>query len=44
MSKKEFQDAVRTFTVHAARDLKFDKNDKRRVKVICRGNQGKCES
>jgi hypothetical protein len=44
VSKKEFQDAVRTFAVHAARDLKFDKNDKRRVKVICRGNQGKCES
>jgi len=44
VSKKEFQDAVRTFAVHSGRDVKFDKNDKRRVKVICRGNEGKCDS
>jgi len=35
LSKKEFQDIVRTFVVHSGRDVKFDKNDKRRVKVIC---------
>jgi len=44
VSKKEFQDAVRKFVVHSGRDLNFDKNDKRRVKVICRGKQGSCES
>ncbi|XP_039687156.1 uncharacterized protein [Medicago truncatula] len=44
VSKKEFQDAVRTFAVHSGRNLKFDKNDKRRVKVICRGKKGSCES
>lgn len=44
VSKKEFQDAVRTFVVHSGRNLKFLKNDKRRVKVIYRGKKGSCES
>lgn len=37
-SKKDFQDGMRTYDVHSAREIKFDKNDKRRVKVICKQN------
>jgi hypothetical protein len=42
VSKKSFQDAIRTYAVHSGRDLKFRKNDKRRVRVICKGAKGNC--
>ncbi|XP_017405957.2 uncharacterized protein LOC108319359 [Vigna angularis] len=40
--KEEFKDAIRRYVVHAGRDLKFVKNDKRRVRVRYMGGQGKC--
>ncbi|XP_052724071.1 uncharacterized protein LOC128193916 [Vigna angularis] len=41
-NKEEFKDAIRRYVVHAGRDLKFIKNDNRRVRVTCMGGQGKC--
>ncbi|XP_052735579.1 uncharacterized protein LOC108341574 [Vigna angularis] len=40
--KEDFKDAIRRYVVHAGRDLKFVKNDNRRVRVRCMGAQGKC--
>ncbi|XP_052736711.1 uncharacterized protein LOC128197902 [Vigna angularis] len=40
--REEFKDAIRRYVVHAGRDLKFMKNDNRRVRVTCMGGQGKC--
>ncbi|XP_022642195.1 uncharacterized protein LOC111242577 [Vigna radiata var. radiata] len=40
--KEDFKDAIRSYSVHAGRCLKFVKNDKRRVRVRCLGGQGKC--
>ncbi|XP_052724458.1 uncharacterized protein LOC128194023 [Vigna angularis] len=40
--REEFKDAIRRYAVHAGRDLKFIKNDNRRVRVTCMGGQGKC--
>ncbi|XP_017412920.1 uncharacterized protein LOC108324484 [Vigna angularis] len=40
--KEDFKDAIRRYAVHAGRDLKFVKNDNRRVRVRCMGAQGKC--
>lgn len=42
VSKKAFQEAIRTYAVHSGRDLKFSKNDKRRVRVTCKGAKGNC--
>ena len=42
VSKKAFQEAIRTYAVHFGRDLKFRKNDKRRVRVACKGAKGNC--
>jgi hypothetical protein len=42
VSKKAFQEAIRTYDIHSGRDLKFKKNDKRRVRVICKGSKGNC--
>lgn len=36
-SKKEFQNAVKTYAVHSGKALKFVKNDKFRCKAICKG-------
>jgi hypothetical protein len=36
VSKKQFQEAVRTYGVHSGKALKFKKNDTRRVRVICK--------
>jgi hypothetical protein len=36
VSKKQFQDVVRTYAVHSGRDMKFRKSDKRRVRVTCK--------
>jgi len=35
-SKIEFQDAVRTYSVHDGKGLKFKKSDKKRVRVRCK--------
>jgi len=43
VDKKQFVDGVRTYVVHAGRNLKFDKNDKEKVRVRCLGAQGKCD-
>ncbi|XP_027916010.1 uncharacterized protein LOC114175451 [Vigna unguiculata] len=43
VDKEQFVDGVRTYVVHAGRNLKFDKNDKERVRVRCLGAQGKCD-
>ena len=43
VDKEQFVDGVRTYAVHAGRNLKFDKNDKERVRVRCLGAQGKCD-
>jgi len=36
LSKKQFQDAVRTYAVHFGRAMKFRKSDKKRVRVVCK--------
>ena len=36
VSKKQFQDAVRTYVVHSGRAMKFRKSDKRRVRLTCK--------
>ncbi|WVY97390.1 hypothetical protein V8G54_029541 [Vigna mungo] len=40
--KNEFIDVVRSYAVHGGRDLKFIKNDNRRVRVRCLGAQKSC--
>ncbi|XP_014495732.1 uncharacterized protein LOC106757562 [Vigna radiata var. radiata] len=40
--KNEFMEAVRSYAVHAGRNLKFLKNDNRRVRVRCLGAEKKC--
>lgn len=42
VSKKAFQEAIRTYAIHSGRALKFKKNDKKRVRVICKGSKGNC--
>ncbi|XP_022635221.1 uncharacterized protein LOC111241449 [Vigna radiata var. radiata] len=41
--KEDFKEAIRNYAIHAGRDLKFVKNDKRRVRVRCMGAQKKCQ-
>ncbi|XP_017434428.1 uncharacterized protein LOC108341245 [Vigna angularis] len=41
--KKEFTEAIRTYALSNGRNLKFMKNDKKRVAVKCLGGQGKCK-
>jgi len=43
VDKAQFVDGVRTYVVHAGRNLKFEKNDKERVRVRCLGAPGKCD-
>ena len=43
LSKEDFKYACRTYAVHYGRAIKFLKNDKTRVRVICKGNKGRCE-
>ncbi|WVY90817.1 hypothetical protein V8G54_036331 [Vigna mungo] len=40
--KNEFMEAVRSYVVHAGRNLKFLKNDNRRVRVRCLGAEKQC--
>ncbi|WVY91580.1 hypothetical protein V8G54_037094 [Vigna mungo] len=41
--KKEFTDAIRTYALSNERNLKFIKNDKKRITVKCLGGKGKCK-
>ncbi|XP_047160380.1 uncharacterized protein LOC124830649 [Vigna umbellata] len=41
--KKEFTESIGTYALSNGRNLKFMKNDKRRVAVKCLGSQGKCK-
>jgi len=36
VSKKAFQEGVRSYSVHDGRPIKFRKSDKKRVRVICK--------
>jgi len=38
-----FKDAIRTYVIHVGRNLKFVKNDSKRVRVGCLGAQNKCQ-
>ncbi|XP_014496535.1 uncharacterized protein LOC106758121 [Vigna radiata var. radiata] len=40
--KNEFMDAIRTYALSNGRNLKFIKNDKKRICVKCLGGKGKC--
>jgi len=42
MSKKAFKEAIRTYAVYSGRDLKFRKDDNRRVRVTYKGAKGNC--
>jgi len=43
LDKNHFKDVVRTYAIHAGRNLKFLKNDSKRVRVGCLGAQNKCQ-
>nr|KYP42750.1 Sporozoite surface protein 2 [Cajanus cajan] len=36
VSREKFKEAITTYAVHSGRNLKYKKNDKRRIKVICK--------
>ncbi|WVZ19200.1 hypothetical protein V8G54_006522 [Vigna mungo] len=40
--KKEFMDGIRTYALSNGRNMKFIKNDKKRIIVKCLGGKGKC--
>jgi len=42
VNKEEFIEAIRTYGLQSGRNLKFEKNDKKRVRVVCLGARGKC--
>jgi len=42
LDKEHFRDAVRTYSIHSGRNIRFVKNDKRRIRVRCMGSQGNC--
>jgi len=44
VSKQQFQEAIRTYVVHNGKDLKFRKNDKTRVRAICKKEGCKWEA
>ncbi|WVZ14688.1 hypothetical protein V8G54_012254 [Vigna mungo] len=41
--KNEFIDAIRTYALSNGRNLKFIKNDKKRISVKCMGGNGNCK-
>ena len=41
--KAQFVDAIRTYGVHFGLKLKIQRNDNRRLRVICLGAKGKCK-
>ena len=42
LDKEHFRDVVRTYAIHGGRNIRFVKNDKRRIRVRCMGAQGNC--
>jgi len=42
LDKEHFRDVIRTYVVHGGRNIRFVKNDKRRIRVRCMGAQGNC--
>ena len=42
INKEEFMEAIRTYGLQSERNLQFEKNDKKRVRVKCLGGIGKC--
>ena len=42
LDKEHFRDVVRTYAIHSGRNIRFVKNDKRRIRVRCLGAQGNC--
>ena len=44
VSKQQFQEGIRTYAVHNGKDIKFRKNDKTRVRAICKKNGCKWEA
>jgi len=42
LDKEQFRDAVRMYAIHSGRNIRFVKNDKRRIRVRCVGAQGNC--
>lgn len=42
-TKEDFKEAIRTYAFHSGRNLKFKKNDNKRMRVICK-TSCPCES
>ena len=42
LDKEHFRNVVRTYAIHSGRNIRFVKNDKRRIRVRCVGAQGNC--
>ncbi|WVZ25187.1 hypothetical protein V8G54_003731 [Vigna mungo] len=42
VEKEDILDAIKTYAMENGRNLKFVKNDKRRIRVRCLGSKGKC--
>jgi len=43
LDNNHLKDAIRTYAIHARRNLKFLKNDSKQVRVGCLGAQNKCQ-
>jgi len=43
LDNNHFKDVIRTYAIHAGRNMKFLKNDSKRVRVGCLGAQNKCQ-
>jgi len=43
LDNNHFKDAIRAYAIHAGRNMKFLKNDSKRVRVGCLGAQNKCQ-
>ena len=43
LENNHFKDAIRTYAIHAGRNMKFLKNDSKIVRVGCLGAQNKCQ-
>ena len=42
LNNNHFKDVIRTYAIHAERNMKFLKNDSKRVRIGCLGAQNKC--
>jgi len=43
LDNNHFKDVIRTYAIHVGRNMKFLKNDSKRVRVGCLGAQNKCQ-